>query len=221
MRSTVRPTTMPERIADILRQQIIDGALPPGCRLSEEEVGSALGVSRNTLREAFRRLSYERLLDYRVNRGVSVRVMTVEDVVETYRIRRMIELHVVRSVTKVPEPTLQRFQAVVAEGEVAAAGGRLEEFATSSMRFHSAIVAMAQSRRMNELMQMVLAEQRLVFQMPADPVAIHGPFVEWNRRILTLFEEGKPVEDELTRYLTTSEERLLAAVRSAGESVAG
>ena len=43
-----------ERVADILRDRITEGYVPPGARLSEESIGGALGVSRNTLREAFR-----------------------------------------------------------------------------------------------------------------------------------------------------------------------
>ncbi|HVT67172.1 MAG TPA: GntR family transcriptional regulator, partial [Trebonia sp.] len=49
------------RVTDILRTHITDGLLPPGTRLSEEAIGRALGVSRNTLREAFALLSHERL----------------------------------------------------------------------------------------------------------------------------------------------------------------
>src|SRR5437763_15790808 len=58
-----------QRTAQLLRGQIIAGLLPPGERLSEELIGSVLGVSRNTLREAFRVLSHERLLVHELNRG--------------------------------------------------------------------------------------------------------------------------------------------------------
>ncbi len=42
---------------DILRSRISEGYFPPGTRLSEDSIGGALGVSRNTLREAFRLLT--------------------------------------------------------------------------------------------------------------------------------------------------------------------
>ncbi|MFC7099403.1 GntR family transcriptional regulator [Nonomuraea rubra] len=60
-----------ERVADILRDRISEGFFQPGQRLSEESISEALGVSRNTLREAFRLLGHERLLDHRLNRGCS------------------------------------------------------------------------------------------------------------------------------------------------------
>ena len=50
-----------ERVAAILRQYITDGVFAPGERLSEPVISSALGVSRNTLRESFQLLAHERL----------------------------------------------------------------------------------------------------------------------------------------------------------------
>ena len=47
-----------DRVAAVLREQIVKGLFPPGLRLSEEALGSDLGVARNTLREAFRMLSH-------------------------------------------------------------------------------------------------------------------------------------------------------------------
>ncbi|NUK82651.1 GntR family transcriptional regulator, partial [Streptomyces lunaelactis] len=80
-----------ERVADILRDRITEGYFPPGARLSEESIGGALGVSRNTLREAFRLLTHERLLVHELNRGVFVRMVTVEDLEDIYRVRMLVE----------------------------------------------------------------------------------------------------------------------------------
>ena len=90
-RSRLGRSSTAERVADILRDRIIEGLFKPGQRLSEESICEALGVSRNTLREAFRLLSHERLLDHRLNRGVFVRVLSVEDVADLYQVRRVIE----------------------------------------------------------------------------------------------------------------------------------
>lgn len=46
-----------------LRARISNGQLPPGAKLSEQAVARELGVSRNTLREAFTMLAAERLVD--------------------------------------------------------------------------------------------------------------------------------------------------------------
>jgi DNA-binding GntR family transcriptional regulator len=48
-----------EQAADAIREHITDGRLRPGTQLREEAAAAALGVSRNTVREAFRALSRE------------------------------------------------------------------------------------------------------------------------------------------------------------------
>ncbi|MFF3140625.1 GntR family transcriptional regulator, partial [Streptomyces sp. NPDC057927] len=86
-RALLGRTSTAERVSDILRSRIAEGYFPPGTRLSEDSIGGALGVSRNTLREAFRLLTHERLLVHELNRGVFVRVLTIEDVEDIYRTR--------------------------------------------------------------------------------------------------------------------------------------
>jgi DNA-binding GntR family transcriptional regulator len=73
-----------------------------GTRLSEDSTGGALGVFCNTLREAFRLLTHERLLVHELNRGVFVRVLTVEDVEDVYRTRALVECAVVRGLGEPP-----------------------------------------------------------------------------------------------------------------------
>ncbi|MFI7705148.1 GntR family transcriptional regulator [Nonomuraea sp. NPDC049480] len=80
-----------ELVASILRENIIEGSLPPGIRLSEEAIGQVLKVSRNTLREAFRLLSHENLLVHELHRGMFVRRLTASDVADIYRTRRALE----------------------------------------------------------------------------------------------------------------------------------
>ncbi|CAM5461384.1 GntR family transcriptional regulator OS=Streptomyces tendae OX=1932 GN=GUR47_32515 PE=4 SV=1 [Streptomyces tendae] len=101
-RALLGRTSTAERVSDILRSRIADGYFPPGTRLSEDSIGGALGVSRNTLRESFRLLTHERLLVHELNRGVFVRVLTVEDVEDIYRTRPLVECAVVRGLGEPP-----------------------------------------------------------------------------------------------------------------------
>jgi DNA-binding GntR family transcriptional regulator len=50
-----------DRVYDALRARILDGTVPPGSRLRQEQLADELGVSRTPLREAFRRLASEGL----------------------------------------------------------------------------------------------------------------------------------------------------------------
>jgi len=87
-----------ERVAEVLRDRVTAGYFRPGARLSEDVIGGALGVSRNTLREAFRLLSHERLVMHHLNRGVFVRMLSADDVHDVYAVRRIIEIGAIRAV---------------------------------------------------------------------------------------------------------------------------
>ncbi|SEK87035.1 GntR family transcriptional regulator [Nonomuraea pusilla] len=196
-RSRLGRSSTAERVADILRDRISEGFFRPGQRLSEESISEALGVSRNTLREAFRLLGHERLLDHRLNRGVFVRLPSAEDVADLYRVRRVLEGAAVR---RTPTPRqLAVIKEAVLDAERAAALDDWQGVGTANIRFHQAIATLNGSPRLDEAVRQLLAELRLVFHVMENPRAFHEPFVERNRALLALIESGRP--DEAATYL--------------------
>ncbi|MBW8794417.1 MAG: GntR family transcriptional regulator [Streptomyces sp.] len=213
-RALLGRTSTAERVSDILRSRIADGYFPPGTRLSEDGIGGALGVSRNTLREAFRLLTHERLLVHELNRGVFVRVLTVEDVEDIYRTRALVECAVVRGLGD-PPYALESLSAAVAEGQSAATADDWKAVGTANIHFHRELVALAASERTDELMRSVFAELRLAFHVADDPHALHEPYLARNREILESLERGdrRAAERLLETYLTDSLERVVEVYR--------
>ncbi|WP_267245389.1 GntR family transcriptional regulator [Streptomyces sp. PR69] len=205
-------TSTAERVADILRTRIAEGYFPPGERLSEDAIGKALGVSRNTLREAFRLLTHERLLVHELNRGVFVRMLAVQDVEDIYRTRRLVECAVVQGLGD-PPYTLDELDAAVADGERSARERDWKGVSTANIHFHRELVALAGSARTDELMRGVLAELRLAFHVVDDPRRLHQPFLVRNRAILEALRAGEPTAAErlLIEYLDDSRRQLVEA----------
>ncbi len=208
-------TSTVERLADILRARITEGYFAPGERLAEDSIGTALKVSRNTVREAFRLLTHERLLVHELNRGVFVTQLTVEDLVDLYRVRKLLECHAVRSLDGPPRTA--DLAAAVEQGERAVRSSDWRALGTANMLFHQGITALAGSQRMDELMRGVLAELRLHFHSVNDPRRLHEPYLERNREILTVIEtgDGPAAERLLHKYLDDSEHQLVAVYRAA------
>ncbi|WP_181808065.1 GntR family transcriptional regulator, partial [Streptomyces shenzhenensis] len=213
-RALLGRTSTAERVSDILRSRIAEGYFPPGTRLSEDGIGGALGVSRNTLREAFRLLTHERLLVHELNRGVFVRVLTVEDVEDIYRTRALVECAVVRGLGE-PPYALEALSAAVAEGQAAAAADDWKAVGTANIHFHRELVTLAGSERTDELMRSVFAELRLAFHVVDDPHALHEPYLARNREILESLRRGdrRAAERLLETYLTDSLERVVEVYR--------
>lgn len=205
-----------ERVAGALRTRIIEGDLRPGTRLSEQKIGQALGVSRNTLREAFHLLGHERLVIHEFNRGAFVRALDADDIRDLYRYRRILEGAAIRQAA-VDVPDLGALRDAVAEGERASAAEDWAGLGTANMHFHRAVGALAGSRRVDEAMQQVLAEMRLVFSMMADAHTFHAPYLEGNETLLDLLGRGRHEEagTALGQYLDEAESQLLQAAPTA------
>lgn len=207
-------TSTAQRVADVLRAQITAGELPPRTRLQEEQLIEVLRVSRNTLREAFRLLTHEGLLEHQLHRGVFVRQLTEDDLVDLYRLRRLIECQIVRGLNDPSEDGLQQLVDDVEEAAAAARRGDWSAVGTANMGFHAHLVRLARSPRADQVVAQLLAEVRLAFHAAASPQRLHEPYVDRNRKLCDLVVQERYAEaaDELDRYLDDSLAELLAAM---------
>ncbi|CAN5326422.1 GntR family transcriptional regulator [soil metagenome] len=210
-KSHIIPGSVSSRIAAELRAQIDDGVLPPGLRLGEELLSEAFGVSRNTVREAFVELAGERLVERLPNRGVFVTTPSIDDIVDVYRMRRVVEVGALRT-GGTPE-TIANVRAAVERGKLAMVDGNRAELISANQRFHEAVVAMAQSDRLNGQMSILLAEMRLFFFSGEHLEAFHERYMKENEGICQLIEAGDldAASVQLTDYLMRAEAEMVAA----------
>jgi DNA-binding GntR family transcriptional regulator len=111
MQVTHQPAPVRMQAVEAIRREIISGRMPPGARLIERELTEALGVSRNTLREAFRQLEAEGLLEIRPHRGPTVATLAPQAAMDLYEVREAIECMAVSLFTlRAPEEELVRLE---------------------------------------------------------------------------------------------------------------
>lgn len=215
-------------VAEKLRMAILGGELPPGAKLSEASLGAELGVSRNTLREAFTLLNAERIITRIPNRGVFVARPSSADVREMYRIRRVLEPAALLQPRSQIQPGSQgglvQEQALAAAVQLGLASEENHDvagMAAANQQFHALVVGLAQSVRLDTLMAHVQAEMRLVFHALAGDPAFHAPFATANAHIFTLWRDGQAVEAaaELTEYLDSAQAQVLSAMPSESDEL--
>jgi len=90
--------------------------------------------------------------------------------------------------------------------------GDLNALAAANQRFHGAIVEMAESDRLNSLMQQVLAEMRLFFHRETVDVAFYSRYLQENELIAEALSAGdfRGSGDLLLEYLRRSEDHLMS-----------
>ena len=148
---------------ELIREAIVDGRLPPGQRLKEEELARELGISRTPVREALLILQTEGLVDAAPNRGAVVRSHDAGDLEDLYALRALLEGYAARraaaNVTEATSAELwascDRFEALI--------DGDVQELVKENLFFHSTILDTAKSRRVAEQIRKVI-ELPLVYR---------------------------------------------------------
>jgi DNA-binding GntR family transcriptional regulator len=85
------PSTKADEIALILEQAILSGELRPGTVLRQERLSADFGVSRTPIREALRKLAALELVDFAGRRGVQVRSLAQDELLESFTVRAALE----------------------------------------------------------------------------------------------------------------------------------
>lgn len=203
--------SLTDTVAESIRQKLIHGELRAGQRLSEAALSEQLAISRNTLREVFRILIKEGLLHHAPNRGVSVVVPSIADIIDIYRVRRLIECQALAQAWP-RHPAHKRMEQAVQQAREAREAGNWLDVGSANMAFHAGIVALADSERLSAMFADVAAELRLAFGLLDDPEYLHAPYMEQNAHLLDLFSEGKTqlAAQTLEGYLNQSERMVLA-----------
>lgn len=88
---SIQPQMLHEAVVSQLQRMIVEGVLAPGTRLNERMLCDKLGVSRTPLREAFRVLAAQGLVNLLPNRGAEVVQMSPQDVEETFEVISALE----------------------------------------------------------------------------------------------------------------------------------
>ncbi len=89
--SNVRLGNSTDRTLDQIRSAIQDGRYAPGQRLIESDLMEAFTVTRGPLREALRRLGTEGIVQLIPNRGAIVRMFSLKELIDLFRIRESVE----------------------------------------------------------------------------------------------------------------------------------
>jgi GntR family transcriptional regulator, rspAB operon transcriptional repressor len=123
-----------------LRRQIVELELLPGTRLSEQDIATRLGVSRQPVREAMIRLANSRLIEIRPHRGTVVARISAREMTEALFVRQSVEISVVARAAQNFDPwQRKRIDSLLAEQEQDAARLDHAGFREHDEAFHIAI----------------------------------------------------------------------------------
>lgn len=125
------------RVFHKLREDILSGKYEDHEELKEVAIGEELGVSRTPVREAFRQLELEGLIQIIPNKGAYVTGITEKDVQDIYMIRSLLEGLCARWTTEhITKEQLEEMEENVYLAKFHAQKGHLDQLAELDNRFH-------------------------------------------------------------------------------------
>jgi DNA-binding GntR family transcriptional regulator len=204
--------TVPEHVAHDIQAMIIAGEIAPGDKLPEAELAARFAVSRSSLREAYRLLARERLVDHIPNRGVFVNRPGLPEVVDVFHVRRLIEPSALAE-AGAGHPAVHRMREAVARARTAASEEDWRTVGTADVAFHEAVVALADSPILADLYRSLSAQLRLMFGLLGSPRYMHEQYIDRNAEIAELTAAGRPAEaaEAMHLYLRDAESQIAGA----------
>jgi DNA-binding GntR family transcriptional regulator len=211
-----------DRVTEWLRDQLLSGDLAPGTSLQEIPLAGALGVSRNTLREAARTLVAEGLLSRAPHKGIVVSRLTPDDVNELFEIRELLEVAALERACAQPEKILPDLQDKVDGLRQAVAARKERDIVDMDLGFHQALLNVFGSPRLQHFHTVLISELRLALAFLDRKACAHSVerIATEHQQILHAVKSGEVEKStkRLVKHLHDSKTRLLQLLQAREKS---
>ena len=140
-------SSLADEIVQILRSRIINGEYSIGEKLVENKIAEELKVSRTPVREAFKQLTKEHLVEYVPNKGCFAKGFDQNDLNDIYAVRNAVELLAVEwAVRNKTEEDMTNMKEQLALMGQHAVDGDVEQFIRASEEMENVFYKMTGSR---------------------------------------------------------------------------
>lgn len=183
-------TSLLEQVTAQLRREILDGSLSPDEHHSASALARRMGVSRTPVREAILALERDGLVRIIPNRGIRILTAGLEDIVDSFELRLLLEIPtVVRSVERIDRIAMRSIREAFERMENAAGRSATEELLVADRDFHAVLLA----GHGNQQVLRVLAEVR------NHVIAGGAATIPQSRSHQDLVEEHRPILEAALR----------------------
>lgn len=163
--STTPSRAKPNALYDRVVEMVFCGRFAPGAKVVEEELASALGVSRVPVRETLAKLVGQGLLvGGGRGQGVRLREYTVEEVRQLYEYREALEGVAAAAAARVATATdLTRMEIICEQAEKEIADVQSSKWPELDYHFHLALAEASHNSRLSYQLRLLVTECRYLF----------------------------------------------------------
>ena len=157
-------------IEETLRAAILDGRLPCGTALRQQDLADLFGVSRMPVREALRQLEAQALLSVTTHKGAVVAPLIQGDAAQTYELRILLESEAMRQ--SIPLLTDADHAQAARYIEALEAQHDYTEIGQLNRLFHMALYCKAPNQRLLRLVEDGLNEEERFLRFNLDAMGL-------------------------------------------------
>jgi phosphonate utilization transcriptional regulator len=195
-----------------IERMILAGEIAPGAKLTEAWLSAKLGISRAPIREAFRMLEEAGLVRQEKNRGVFVRAIPLEEAVEIYDLRAVMDELVGRRLARsISAEQMRRVRLVVDQMEQAARSDDADAYHLLNLQFHDLLLEFTGNQKMAAIYRKLVKELALFRRRNLVQREVLPQSAAEHRQILKAIASGDPELAGRTMFahVTESKERML------------
>lgn len=150
----INVSSLTDELVDILRDRILKGEYKIGEKIKENQIATEFKVSRTPIREAFKQLENEGLIDYIPNRGCFAKGFTRQDIEDIYAVRKALEIMAVEwAVSRISDEQIQGLQEQSELMEFYTAKKDSDKVLELNSAYHDIIYDAAGSRFMAQILR--------------------------------------------------------------------
>ncbi|WP_263265138.1 GntR family transcriptional regulator [Pseudomonas entomophila] len=175
-------------IEEKLRAAILDGSLPTGTAVRQQELATMFGVSRMPVREALRQLEAQGLLAVEQHKGAVVAPLITWDATETYELRILLETEALRQ--SVPALTEEDFNEADRVIDQMVTEKNYSVMGELNKQFHLALYRKAHNRRLMTLVSVGLDEEERFLRFNLEAMGLGEVSQDDHRELVAAAREG-------------------------------
>ena len=150
----VNAVSLTDELVDIIRDRILKGEYKIGEKIKENKIATEFKVSRTPIREAFKQLESEGLIDYIPNRGCFAKGFTQQDIEDIYAVRRALEIMAVEwAVSRISDSQIEALREQSELMEFYTSRKDSEKVLELNSAYHDIIYDAAGSRFMAQILR--------------------------------------------------------------------
>ena len=198
-------------IYDQVFSAILDQRLMPDTKLTEKDLCDVFGVSRTIIRKVLLRLSIDRVVELRPNRGAVIAAPGPEEVREIFEARRLLEDGIVAEAAEKcgPEDARALKEIALRERECAHSGKPGDAIRLSG-DFHLRLADIAGNRPLRELLRQLVAQTSLAISLYAPGGASMCDDNDHDRLIAAIADSNRGLSRQIMHeHLSECERHLL------------